>query len=87
LKNYRLCSDVRFRIVSSEAIVIRQSTPEVLVLNEWGGRILELLGAGNSTTEVMQTMLQEYDVQPNDLQRDLTAFLGEMQEAGIIEEL
>lgn len=33
---HRLCSDVRFRILGGEAVVLRQDTAEMLVLNEFG---------------------------------------------------
>lgn len=40
---YRLASDVRFRVVGGEGVVVLQEAAEVLVVNGVAARVLELL--------------------------------------------
>ena len=84
---FRLRSDVRYRILFSEAVVIRQSNPEVLVLNEWGARMLELVASGITLGDLVDAMLEEYEVDREALRNDVSIFLRELQEAGVVESL
>jgi hypothetical protein len=83
---YRLKRDVRYRIVDDEAVVLRQDEAEVLVLNHTGASVLELMGSGASRSALGDAMAARYEVSPSDLERDLSQFLAELGEAGLIEE-
>jgi len=80
-------SDVRYRIIGDEAVVVRQQAAEVVVLNEVAARILQLLDAHTGTDVLLQKLQQEFDVEPEQLQKDVQAFLQQLLEAGIIEEV
>lgn len=84
-KVYRLRSDVRYRILFSEAVVIRQSNPEVLVLNEWGARVLELVASGVTVGGVIDAMQQEYEVDRGQLEKDVALFLQELRDAEVVD--
>lgn len=82
----RLRTDVRYRVVADEAIVIRQRAAEVLVLNEVGARILELLESAPSLDELVRALAAEFEAEPEVLRADAEAFLSELTEAGVLEE-
>ena len=82
---FRARGDVRYRSVPPETVVVRQSGPEVLVLNGVGGRVLELLDGRSPVGEVLEALLGEYDVDRRTLERDVLAYLGELESSGIIE--
>ena len=82
---FRRRSDVRFRIVAPEAVVVRQSGPEVLVLNGVGARILERIDTGDSVAALVAGLAQEYEVDPKRLESDVFAFLEELTSGGVIE--
>ena len=82
---FRTRDDVRFRIVAPEAVVIRQSGPEVLVLNGVGARVLEGVAAARPVSGLVAALAEEYDVAPATLERDVVAFLEELSTAGVIE--
>jgi hypothetical protein len=82
---FRRKDDVRFRIIAPEAIVVRQSEPEVLVLNEVGARILERLDSGQSVATLVAGLAQEYEVDPKRLETDVTTFLEDLAAGGVIE--
>ncbi len=78
--------DVRYRLVGTEAVVVQQRQAEVMVLNEVGARILDLLAAKPTVTGLLDTLATEFDIDRKQLERDVCAFLEELSEAGIIEE-
>ncbi len=82
----RIRSDVRFRRVPPETVAIRQSAGEVLVLNGVAGRILELCDGRRSLSDLVTSLLSEYEVVRPELERDVLAFAGELVEGGLAEE-
>ena len=77
--------DVRFRVLDDEAVVVRQSAGEVLVLSEVASRILELADGGRSVAGWADALSAEYDVERPALERDLVGFAGELVAAGVLE--
>jgi hypothetical protein len=82
---FRRRSDVRYRIVGPEAVVVRQSVPEVLVLNGVGARVVERIDGTLTVDTLVSALAGEYDVERETLERDVVAFLGELAEGGVIE--
>ncbi len=78
-------SDVRFRHIPPETLVIRQSGPEVLVLNGVAGRILELLDRGATAGELVEKLSVEYAGDVAQMEREAMAFLDELVSAGVLE--
>ena len=81
----RTRSDVRFRRVADEAVVLRQDAGEVLALNEVAARILELVGERLSEAEIVERLAGEYDVERAELEADTAAFVQELLDGGVIE--
>jgi hypothetical protein len=82
---FRRRSDVRYRIVGPEAVVVRQSVPEVLVLNGVGARVVETIDGTLTVGALVSALAGEYAVEREILERDVVAFLGELAEGGVIE--
>lgn len=80
-------SDVRFRVVAPEAVVIRQTVPEVLVLNAVAGRVLELCDGRTSLASLVDALVLECDVERAELERDVLGFAQELLEAQLVEEV
>jgi len=83
---FRPRPDVRFRVVGDEAVVVRQEEAEVIALNDVGASILALLDSRRSVGEVLDALVEEYDVDRESLSSDLTRFLSELRDAGVVEE-
>jgi hypothetical protein len=81
----RRAKDVRHRLLRPEAVVIRQAVPEVLVLNDVAGELLERLDARTPVSGLVDQVAPLYDVERSVLERDALRFLGELVEAGIVE--
>lgn len=78
-------SDIRYRRIEGEAVVLRQSTAEVLVLNELAGDILDLVDGRRSVGAWVERLAGEYAVERPVLERDLVEFASELVEAGLLE--
>lgn len=83
---FRIRRDVRFRVVGEEAVIVRQENAEVLAINEVGASVLELLDSRRSVREILAALLEEYDADRDSLSSDVTRFLGELRDAGVVEE-
>lgn len=77
--------DVRYRRIEGEAVVLRQSAAEVLVLNEIGASVLDLADGDRPVREWIEALAEEYAADPATLARDVLEFAGELQEAGLLE--
>ncbi|MEO1367968.1 MAG: PqqD family protein [Acidobacteriota bacterium] len=82
---FRRRRDVRYRIIDSEAVVLRQQAGETLVLNEVGSRILQLCDDGESFDGVVRSISQEFDVETPQAEADARQFISQLVDAGILE--
>ena len=78
-------SDVRYRRIEGEAVVVRQSSAEVMVLNEVAASVLDLADGERSVHAWIDALAEVYDTDPEDLARDILAFAAELAEAGLLE--
>ena len=81
--------DVRYRRIEGEAVVLRQSAAEVLVLNGAGAAVLDLADGRRPVGEWIDTLAREYgadrEVDRETVARDVLEFAGEAAEAGLLE--
>jgi hypothetical protein len=78
-------SDVRFRHIPPETVVIRQAGPEVLVLNGVGGRILELLDHDATAGALIERLRDEYQGEGDAIAHEALQFLEDLVGAGVLE--
>jgi len=84
-KIFRKRADARYRNVGGEGVVVRQTAGEVLVLNEVGVRVLDLLAAETSVANVVTALIAEYEVDQATAESDVSRYIQELLDAGIIE--
>ena len=71
--------------LGGEAVILDLNQSVYHGLDAVGARIWELLQKGTSVREIRDTMLQEYDVTPEQCEQDLLNLLQQMAENGLIE--
>lgn len=71
--------------LGEEAVVLDPQSGRYYGLNELGARIFELARKPRSVDQIMQALLQEYDVGADTLKADLLAFLDDMEQRQLIE--
>lgn len=82
----RRSGDARYRNIGGEGVVVRQTAGEVLVLNEVGARVLDLVDARMPVGALVDALVAEYETDRATLERDLLAYLRELVDAGIVED-
>ena len=77
--------DVRFRVVDREAVVVRQKSAEVLVMNEVAARLLALADGVHPVSHWLDVLVGELDVDRATLESDVVGFASELAAEGILE--
>jgi hypothetical protein len=72
------------RVFEHEVAVILPSVSAIRVLNEVGGRIWALAD-GRTFAEIVDILVNEYEVERTELRMDAETFLSEMQSRGLLE--
>lgn len=80
--------NVAYRIYDGEATVVMPDRAEVKVVNEIGSVVWDKIDGkrtvGQIVESALEAVLKEYDVTPEDLRRDIMAFLGDLREHGMV---
>ena len=71
--------------LADEAAILDLNSGVYFGLNAVGARIWKLVQAPRTVNEVLQALLEEYDVEPERCERDLVALLQELVTYGLIE--
>jgi len=73
--------------LSGEAVILHLGSGIYYGLDEVGARIWRLLDTPKSIRSLVETMTEEYEVDSAVCEREVLAFLNQMREAGLVEEL
>ena len=77
--------DVLFRLVSDEGVLVNLNTEMYLGLNPVGARMWRVLSEASSIQAAYEQLLQEYEVEPSELRRDLEEFIAQLHAHQLIE--
>ncbi|HEX3552456.1 MAG TPA: PqqD family protein [Thermoanaerobaculia bacterium] len=77
--------DVRYRRIEGEAVALRQSAAEVLVLNGVGADVLDLADGRRPVGEWIDALAREYGAIRETVERDVLEFAVEAAAAGLLE--
>ena len=81
----KILKDVVFREVEQEMVLLNLGTGSYYGLDAVGSRMWDLLAEKKNIREVLEIMLQEYEVATEDLQRDILHLLQELKTRGLVE--
>jgi hypothetical protein len=70
--------------VTGETVLLDLNSESYFGLDEVGTRIWQLLQEGKDLQEVVNTMLEEYEVSAEQLHADLDELLNKLDEAGLV---
>ena len=79
-----LSGDVVAREVGSETMLLDLASGTYFGLDEVGGRFWQMLEDGKSGSEARDALLEEYDVEAGELDRDLETLLAELAANGLV---
>lgn len=70
---------VRYRAVGEDGVVVHLDNGRVLVVNDVGLRIIELLAEPVSRTAIVARLTEEFEVTVERAEEDLEHYLGELE--------
>lgn len=74
-KSYQVDPEVTFQRLGGETVLVHLGTGRIHHTNATGSRIWELLDSGRPVAEIRDVLLEEFEVPPDELQRELGTFL------------
>lgn len=72
------------RALREEMVVLHTKTEEYFTLNEVGARIWELIDGQRTPAMIAQSLIEEYDVSPEELAGDVDSLLTSLAGAHLI---
>jgi hypothetical protein len=81
----KLPAHVSFTLVEEDAILLNTQTNKYYALDEVGARLWGLLNEGKRLKEAYQILLDEYEVEPARLEKDLLELIDRLMENGLVE--
>jgi hypothetical protein len=78
-------ADVLFQDVGGESVLLKLASENYFGLDGIGTRIWILLTEDAGLKRAFDTLIDEYEVEPDVLERDLLALVERMAEAGLVE--
>jgi len=79
-----ISEDALSQEVNGETVILDLKSESYFGLDQVGTRIWQLLQQHNDTQPVLETMLNEYDVEPAQLKSDIDELLEKLCEAGLV---
>jgi hypothetical protein len=76
--------DVIAKQIDDECVLVHLGTDRIYRLNRTGARVWELLSAGYDRVGVHERMLQEFEVDPDQLVREIDGLLTSLQDEGLV---
>ena len=76
--------DVLFQEVGGETVLLDLESEHYFGLDAVGTRIWSLIGEGVSVDDMVDTLLEEYEVERATLEADVAELLSRLAEAGLI---
>ena len=81
----RVASEQTSCDLAGEAVILNLRSGEYFSLNDVGTRIWNLIQEPKTVGAVLESVLAEYDVEPDRIERDLLALFENMATNGLIE--
>jgi hypothetical protein len=80
----RAAEGTLFRELQGEAVLLNLGSESYFGLDAVGTRMWMLLTAAESIQAAYETLLDEYDVEPEKLREDLDGLIGKLVEHGLV---
>lgn len=81
---FSIPEDVLFQDVNDEVVLLDLASEHYFGLDEVGARVWMLLKEQKAAGQIVEELLQEYDVERAELEGDVLDLLAQLLEAGLI---
>jgi hypothetical protein len=82
---YRIPDDVLHRQVDNDTVILDSASSSYVALNTTAGRMWELFGLGRTVDEVIATIIDEFEVDPETIAADVPDMLEQFLAKGLLE--
>ena len=79
-------ADVMIRQVGDESVLLNLKSEQYMGLDDVSTRIWQALTGGGSIQSAYETLLAEFDVEPEQLHKDVEDFIQELLRLGLIQQ-
>lgn len=76
--------ELTWRLLDGEAVIVSPTTGEIRVLNQAGAAIWQKLVTGSQVEDIEKVLAQQYDLSPQQAEADVSAFLDDLTNRGLI---
>jgi len=76
--------DAAFRTYDGVATVVLPGRAEVDVINEVGTVIWQQIDGRRTLSQILQAVMDEFDIGPDEARQDLLDFVGELRRHGMV---
>jgi hypothetical protein len=80
----QISSDALAQEIAGETVILDLASSTYFGIDETGTMIWQLMQEGMSLEQIHHHMLDEYEVAADVLEKDILAFVSQLQEAGLI---
>lgn len=84
-ETFKVAPHIAWRRVENEIVALDLNTSVYYSFNETGARIWELLAESSPLDEAVRKVLDEFDVDAKDLEKDVTDFVAELRKEQLLE--
>jgi hypothetical protein len=81
----RIPPHITFTFVDNDAVLLNTQTRKYFALEEVGASFWTLFKDGKGMREACQALLDEYEVEPAQLEQDILELVGQLIENGLVE--
>jgi hypothetical protein len=76
--------DTAARTIEGEAFIVNAETSELHNLNPVGTRVFELVDGARTVKDIVEAIVEEYEVDHDTAERDVAEFLAVLSDKGLV---
>ena len=73
-----------YRIYDGQATIVMPDRSEVNILNPIGSLVWDRMDGNRSVADLIEAVVQEYEIEPEQARRDVLEFLESLREHGMV---
>jgi len=82
---FLLSKEVLSQEIDDETVLLDMKSENYFGLNYVGKRVLDIITTGANIDTIVQTLLEEFDVEENQLEKDINELIQQLLDTGLIE--
>lgn len=83
-KRVKISDSVLFQEIGGEGVLLNMESEQYFGLDEIGARFWQILSENGDTSAALESLLAEYDVEPETLCRDLANLVDELKRENLL---